>query len=62
MALKDSWKETGSSLGHAFKDLGKSIARTASYSAKKVGEWTNIDKNDEAKEEEENNSESEKTE
>ena len=29
MALKDSWKKTGTEFGHAFKDLGKAFAHTA---------------------------------
>ena len=39
--LKDSWKETGVGLGHAFRDLGKTLIKTGSKAAKKVDEWAN---------------------
>lgn len=39
--LKDSWKTTGVGLGHAFKNLGKSIVKSASTAAKKVDKWAN---------------------
>lgn len=41
MSLKDSWKETGVGLGHAFKDLGKTLVKTASEGIKKAEEWAN---------------------
>ena len=28
MALKDAWKQTGKGLGHAFRDLGRTIGDT----------------------------------
>ncbi len=28
MSLRDSWKKTGVGLGHAFRDLGKTVADT----------------------------------
>ena len=39
--LKDSWKETGVGLGHAFRDLGKTLIKTGSQAVKKVDEWAN---------------------
>lgn len=39
--LKDSWKETGVGLGHAFRDLGKTLIKTGSKAVKKVDEWAN---------------------
>ena len=39
--LKNSWKETGKGLGHAFRDLGKTIIKTAAKGAKKANEWAN---------------------
>lgn len=39
--LKDSWKETGVELGHAFRDLGKTLLKTGSKAVKKVDEWAN---------------------
>lgn len=39
--LKDSWKETGVGLGHAFRDLGKTLIKTGSNAAKKVDAWAN---------------------
>ena len=41
MSLKDNWKATGSSLGSAFKDLGKTLVKTASTAANKVDQWAN---------------------
>lgn len=41
MSLKDSWKETGVSLGHAFRDLGKTLVKTVKTGAVKVDEWAN---------------------
>ena len=37
--LKDSWKETGVGLGHAFRDLGKTLIKTGTKAVKKVDEW-----------------------
>ena len=39
--LKDSWKETGIGLGHAFRDLGKALIKTGATAAKKVDNWAN---------------------
>ena len=39
--LRDSWKETGVGLGHAFRDLGKTLIKTGSKAVKKVDEWAN---------------------
>lgn len=39
--LKESWKETGKGLGHAFRDLGKTIIKTAAKGARKADEWAN---------------------
>ena len=41
MALKESWKKTGTEFGHAFKDLGKAFAHTAKTTIHKVDEWAN---------------------
>ena len=41
MALKDSWKETGVGLGHAFRDLGKTIVKSVKTGAEKADEWVN---------------------
>lgn len=41
MALKDSWKETGVGLGHAFRDLGKTLVKTVATGVKKADEWAN---------------------
>ena len=37
--LKDSWKETGIELGHAFKGLGKSIIKSVKVGITKADEW-----------------------
>lgn len=39
--LRDSWKETGVGLGHAFRDLGKTLIKTGSNAVKKVDAWAN---------------------
>ena len=43
MPLKDAWKETGIGLGHAFRDLGKTLVKTAKAGVDKVDEWANSD-------------------
>lgn len=52
--LKESWKNTGASLGHAFKDLGKSLVKSAKAGIEKADEWVNNEekKPEEKKEEE----------
>lgn len=50
--LKDSWKETGVGLGHAFRDLGKTLVKTVTTGVKKADEWANSeDKPDEEQQE-----------
>ena len=39
--LRDNWKDTGKALGHAFRDLGKTLIKTGSTAAKKVDSWAN---------------------
>lgn len=39
--LRDSWKETGKGLGHAFRDLGKTLIKTGAQAIKKADEWAN---------------------
>lgn len=39
MALKDDWKETGKDLGHAFKNLGKTLIRSASKGIEAAEKW-----------------------
>ena len=39
--LRGSWKETGIGLGHAFRDLGKTLLKTGANAVKKVDEWAN---------------------
>ena len=43
MSLKESWKETGVGLGHAFRDLGKTIVKTAKTGVDKADEWASSD-------------------
>ncbi len=38
--LKDSWKKTGTSIGHAFRDLGKSLIITGKAGMEKATEWS----------------------
>ena len=56
MSLRDNWKETGVGLGHAFRDLGKTLVKTVKTGAVKVDNWVN-DEEAPAKE----NAEQEKT-
>ena len=37
--LRENWKNTGVGLGHAFRDLGKTLLRTGTHAARKVNEW-----------------------
>ena len=53
MALKDSWKKTGTGFGHAFKDLGKAFAHTAKTTIHKVDEWANGDDEEKSQQEQE---------
>ncbi len=39
--LRGTWKETGKSLGHAFRDLGKTLIKTGATAVKKADEWAN---------------------
>ena len=51
MALKDSWKETGTGLGHAFRDLGKTIVKSVKTGVEKADEWINEEETPEVKSE-----------
>lgn len=39
--LKGTWKETGVGLGHAFRDLGKTLIKTGANAMKKADNWAN---------------------
>ena len=39
--MRDSWKETGVGLGHAFRNLGKTLIKTGAGAVKKADEWAN---------------------
>ena len=39
--LRSNWKETGKGLGHAFRDLGKSLVKTGATALKKADTWAN---------------------
>ena len=41
MSLRDNWKDTGVGLGHAFRDLGKTLVKTVKTGAVKVDNWVN---------------------
>ena len=57
MSLKDSWKATGTGLGHAFRDLGKTIVKSASTAVQKADQWANSDDQEKPKEETSENQE-----
>ncbi len=50
-SLKDTWKQTGVSLGHSFRDLGKTIIKSGATAVKKVDEWANSDEQEQKPEE-----------
>lgn len=39
MDLKKTWKKTGVQIGHAFRDLGKTVVQTVAAGVQKAGEW-----------------------
>lgn len=41
--LRGKWKETGIGLGHAFRDLGKTIIKSGATAVKKADDWANGD-------------------
>lgn len=41
--LKENWKKTGVGLGHAFRDLGKTLIKTAAAGVEKASDWANSD-------------------
>ncbi len=43
--LRGKWKETGVSLGHAFRDLGKTLIKTATTGVQKAEQWANSEDN-----------------
>lgn len=51
MALRDTWKKTGTDLGHAFRDLGKTLVKTVKTGAEKADNWANSEDYDEKKDE-----------
>jgi len=53
MSLKDNWKQTGVGLGHAFRDLGKSVVKSVATGVKKVDNWANKEEEKPEKEEKE---------
>lgn len=52
--LRGSWKETGKGLGHAFRDLGKTIVKTGKKAIQKVDQWANEEDNNQSQKSEEN--------
>ena len=52
--LRGAWKETGVNLGHAFRDLGKTLVKTGKKAIKKVDEWANEDENKDSQKPEDN--------
>ena len=43
---KQEWKESGTELGHAFKDFGKTFVRSAQRTTDKVADFVDGDDND----------------
>ena len=48
MELKDNWKKVGKDFGELGKDLGASIVKSVKKGAKKVSDWADDDKKEEA--------------
>lgn len=46
--LRGTWKDTGTSLGHAFRDLGKTLIKTGATAARKADNWANGENSAEA--------------
>ena len=42
-SMKESWKETGTGLGHAFEGLGKTILKTGKKGVDKAVDWAESD-------------------
>ncbi len=57
--LRGTWKETGIGLGHAFRDLGKTLLKTGATAAKKVDKWANSEEQPEQPEQDVQQEESE---
>ncbi|MBQ7870549.1 MAG: hypothetical protein IJ357_00200 [Oscillospiraceae bacterium] len=49
MSLRDTWKKTGTDLGHAFRDLGKTLVKTVKTGAEKADNWANSEDYEEKK-------------
>lgn len=45
MSLRDQWKQTGTGLGHAFRDLGKTLVKSATNVARKAESWADTEEN-----------------
>ena len=43
MDLKSAWKKTGKQLGHAFRDLGKTVVHTVAAGVQKAEQWAEED-------------------
>ena len=43
--LRGKWKETGVGLGHAFRDLGKTIIKSGATAVQKADDWANSEDN-----------------
>ena len=39
--LRGKWKEIGVGLGHAFRDLGKTIIKSGATAVQKADDWAN---------------------
>lgn len=55
--LRDTWKDTGVGLGHAFRDLGKAIIKSGATAVKKADDWANSEEEPEQKPAEEKKTE-----
>ena len=56
-SLKDTWKKTGTGLGHAFRDLGKAVVKTVATGIDKAEEWANTEDEPQKAEKDDNKAE-----
>lgn len=45
--MRDTWKDTGVGLGHAFRNLGKTLIKTGANAVKKADDWANREESEE---------------
>lgn len=44
--LKEDWKNTGKTLGHAMESLAKTVVKSAKHVARKIDDWAEQSEHD----------------